>query len=567
MPPSRTESTADVGEAEPGEAQALAHEADELRRAGRFDEAVEVSLRAVGLQVGLERTLPVLARAMEANGDFSGALEIYRQAMALTPGDPAVSADRGRLALRMGKYDLAEEMLAHHVSLAPPAAEAVANLAMAQAMLGAFDRALATLKAALEAEETQPVLWLTLAQVLCFEGRHAQAIVFFEEALRFDPDSTPARAGLADALLLGVGDVQRSLDLSQAALAAAAPDEIPALTAAHARRLLSAGRLEDGWTAFAKWIEPGEAATAVEVRIAAPLWTPGMPLDGRLLLIGEDGMTEAALLAQVIPSVLADGLPVILSFDPSWASLIRRSFPEARFAPLLSREPADKRQQTADLDSPHVHGGELVAAWGPLRSMMRRYRPRIADFADAQPYLKVDVERVGFWRECLAALGPGLKVGVVCHAPAVAAGRTWEAPPLPLLKAGLSTPGVSLIGLQEQVIENELGWIRETFGLPIHEPPPELNRREFDDLAALMAAMDVVIGPPEGTTFLAAACGAQTWFLTPPRHWALLGDETFPWFPKAKVITAAAPDDWAGAMAELQEALDALAGTSARRRR
>nr|MEA2797290.1 hypothetical protein [Phenylobacterium sp.] len=539
-------------------------EADELRQAGRLDEAVQVSLRAVGLQVDLKRTLPALARAMEAQGDLTAALEVYRQVMALEPESPAISGEMGRLALRMGKYDVAEDVLTLHVRMAPPAAEAIANLALAQAMLKAFDRAHGTLKAALEMDDSQSLLWLTLAQVLCFDGRHAQAIVFFQEALLYDPASTRARDGLADALLLGAGEVERALALSEAALAGAAPDEVPALTAAHARRLLAAGRLEEGWKAFAKWIEPG-AAAAIEVKVAAPLWTPGMPLNGRLLLIGEEGVVDTILLAQVIPNIIADGSPLILAFGPRWESLARRSFPEATMVPLLNREQAGRRQQTADLDSPHVHRGELVAAWAPLRSMMQGYRARSADFADAPPYLKVDNSRVDHWREWLAALGPGLKVGVVWRAPSGDRGKTWEAPPLPLLKAGLAAPGVHLIGVQEEELQNELGWIRETFGLPIHDPPPGLHRGDLDDLAALTLAVDVVIGPPDATACLAAACGAETWFLATPRHWALLGGETYPWFPKAKVISAAAPDDWAGAMAELQEALEAFAGASVSR--
>jgi hypothetical protein len=336
------------------------------------------------------------------------------------------------------------------------------------------------------------------------------------------------------------------------------------LTAAHARRLLAAGRLEEGWEAFAKWMEPGEAA-AIETKIAAPLWTPGMPLNGRLLLIGEEGIADMILLAQVIPSVIADSAPLIFAFGPRLETLARRSFPEATVVPLLNREQAGKRQLTADLDGPHVHRGELVAAWAPLRWMMKAYRARPADFADAPPYLKVDSGRVDHWREWLSALGPGLKVGVAWRAPSGDRRKSWEAPPLPLLKAGLSVPSVHLIGIQEEELQNELGWIRETFGLQIHDPPPELRHGDLDDLAALTVAVDVVIGPPDATACLAAACGAETWFLAPPRHWALLGGETYPWFPKAKVISAASPDDWSGAMAELQEALAAFAGTSASR--
>jgi hypothetical protein len=63
-------------------------EADELRRAGRFGEAVQVSLRAVSLQVDLE---PTLARAME-RGDFHrGAREAELQAALAAFAGPSVS--------------------------------------------------------------------------------------------------------------------------------------------------------------------------------------------------------------------------------------------------------------------------------------------------------------------------------------------------------------------------------------------------------------------------------------------------------------------------------------------
>ncbi len=298
----------------------------------------------------------------------------------------------GRLALRIGKFDVAEEVLSVHVKEAPATPRAIANLGLAQAMVRGYDRAQATLTAALEAHPDAALLWLTLGQVLCFQGRHAQAIVFFGEALRFDPAMTSALDGVADALLLGAGDVEQALAASEAAVAGASAEEIVAMTAAHARRLLAAGRLSEGWTAFAQAMEPGEAA-AIEVKAAAPPWRRGMAVNGRLLLIGEQNPVEAILLAQVIPDLIADSQPLILAVEPHWRELARRSFPEATLVPLLERQRDGKRQQAADLDSAQLHNGELVAAWAPLRSMVRFHRERASDFAGAKPYLKADPER------------------------------------------------------------------------------------------------------------------------------------------------------------------------------
>jgi tetratricopeptide (TPR) repeat protein len=537
----------------------LTQDADELRRAGRLDEALQAALDAVATQINRERTLPILARILAAQEDFSGALEIYRQALALETDNPAISAEMGRLALRLGKYDLAEEVLTIHVGMAPPTPAAIADLAWAQAGRREFGRAQETLKSALQTNPGQALLWSALAQILCLDGHHAQATIFFEEALSLDIRSTPALSGLADALLLGGGDVERALSASEAALAGAATEDIPIMTDAHAGRLLAIGRLEAGWKTLAKAFEPGEAAM-VTVKIAAPRWTPGMPLDGRLLLIFPEDEVEAILLAQVVPSVIVAGAPLILAVDPRWESLARRSFPDAITVPLLSRQHDGRLEQTATLDGPHVHEGELVGAWSSLRSMMPIHRARLADFADGAPYLKVDPERVRRWRDRLAALGSGQKVGVVWRARNRA--RAWEAPPLQALEAALSVHGVQLIGLQEEAFPNEFGWLQENFGMRIHDPSPELQGCGLEDLAALTLALDAVIGPPHAATCLSAACGAETWFLTTPRPWALLGAKTFPWFPTARVLSAAAPDDWTAALDELRQALGDLVARS-----
>jgi hypothetical protein len=89
--------------------------------------------------------------------------------------------------------------------------------------------------------------------------------------------------------------------------------------------------------------------------------------------------------------------------------------------------------------------------------------------------------------------------------------------------------------------------------------PRGLDRSDLGDLGALCCALDLVVGAPDAVTHLAAACGAQTCFLVSPRHWALLGEETYPWFPKARVIASLSFDDWGPAMAALSGTLAALA--------
>src|SRR6185503_595739 len=116
-----------------------------------------------------------------------------------------------------------------------------------------------------------------------------------------------------------------------------------------------------------------------------------------------------------------------------------------------------------------------------------------------------------------------------------------------------------LIGVQAQDMHGELGWIRDTFGLAIHEPPPELRLWDLDDVAAMTIALDVVVGLPDAATIVAAASGARTWILSPPRHWMRLGTDRYPWFQQARVMAADGPGDWDRALGELNAALKDLA--------
>ncbi|MBW8815707.1 MAG: hypothetical protein JF588_20005 [Caulobacterales bacterium] len=531
MPPSPAEPSPDAGRILTDQAEALLHD-------GRFEDAVKRATRATALGGELGRTWAILARAFMGMRDPISAYGAYGQALAHAALDRSeLSREMGLLALSLGHADQAESLLAAHLAQEPAATpETVAALAQAQTAIMAYDRAHATLKAALEANPEAPGLWLALGQLLCAEGRHGQAGVFFEEALRLDPALALARDGLADARLLGAGDAPRALAAGDAALAAADDSQRAALAAHQARRRLALGQLDAGWAQLAH-------ASDVEVRAAAPAWDGQSTLRGRLLLMGEDSLTDELMLAAAVPELARSGPPLILAVDPRWEALARRSFAGVQVVPRLTRTLRGRRLAAAELDTPHLHAGELVGAWAPLRAVAG---PRLATLAAPAPYLQPNPERVGHWRERLAGLGPGLKIGAVWPVATADGAEPWEAPPLAPLAAALALPDVRVIALRPREALSDVGWI---------DPPPELQTESLDDLAAFAVTLDLVIGPPDALTYAAAACGVATWLLATPRHWARLGADTYPWLPGARVFCAAAPGDWTAALEALRAAL------------
>lgn len=538
-------------------ARILTDEAEALLADGRFEDAVKRATRATAEGGDLARTWRILAKAFAGLKDLPSAFGAYGQALATASDPTEIQRDMGLLALRLGLFDRAELLLGQHLERAAPTVETVSALARAQTKLLAFDRAHATLKAALESAPGEPRLWLALAQLLCVEGRHAQAGVFFEEALRLDPTSAAARDGLADALLVGGADVEAALAAGEAAVAAAGPEERPQVVAAQARRLLAAGRLAQGWSGFAAAAEV-DGPGAAEPRVAAPRWTGGARPPGSLLLLGEDSLVDELLLAAMVPDLLAQGLSPIVAVDPCWERLARRSLAPAQVTPRLTRTVRGRRLVAAELDSPHIHGGALIGGWTHLRALAPLCFARWPDDANARPYLRPDPDRVEHWRERLGAVGPGPKVGVAWRALVSDGAQEWETPPLAALARALSIPGLQLISLQRAPAAGELEWIADVHGLQIHPQPPEFRPEDLDDTAALACALDLVVGPPDAATIVAAASGAPTWLLSTPRHWAMLGTDGWPWFPAARTFCAAAPNDWTRAMAALAQSLAEL---------
>ncbi|MDE2277168.1 MAG: hypothetical protein KGK09_12820, partial [Burkholderiales bacterium] len=115
--------------------------------------------------------------------------------------------------------------------------------------------------------------------------------------------------------------------------------------------------------------------------------------------------------------------------------------------------------------------------------------------------------------------------------------------------------GVQWISLQRGAGEDEPR--RPGNALPVLPLPAAL--RDFDDTAALVAGLDLVIGVDTATVHLAGALGRPTWVLLPQHltdgRW-LQGRSDTPWYPGVmRLFRQPRLGDWAGAVRALDGAL------------
>lgn len=525
--------------------------------AGRHAEAATIAAQALAIDARSGLAWHITALSREAAGDYPGALEAYEAANTLSPDQPEIGKDLARLALRMGAAEAAEGLLTAYLAQRPDAVDAINNLAIAQRDQMKFDEAIATLQAAIPAHPLSAMLWNTLGSVLTLQGDAAQALVFYDEALRLEPDRPLVRynrataqqmAGIREALIT-------QFDVAIAGVGVT-PDQLASMKVARAKALLFCGELAAGWAAYDARLDPNYA-DSTDFIVDAPAGRNDMDLAGKtLLLIGEQGLGDEVMFGNDINDVIEALGPagrLILAVEPRLVPLFARAFPKAEVGPHASGRVGQRNRRGAPFLAARM--GE-VDAWAPMAQPLARFRSTLDSFTGAAPYLTPDPARVDHWRGVLKAAAGGRRtVGVGWKSLIMDAERSRYFAPFDAWAPILRAPGVRFVNLQYGDSAAEVARAAAAFEVELWTPPGIDLQQDLDDLTALCVALDLVIGPANATTNLAGAAGANLWLISTPGAWTQLGTNAYPWYPQARAFTPASLTEWPGAMDEVASAL------------
>ncbi|MDB5460367.1 MAG: Tetratricopeptide 2 repeat protein [Caulobacteraceae bacterium] len=519
-----------------------------------FEQALALASRALEREPESGLAWRVAAIAHENLGRHGAALDAYGCAFERLGQDPAVAGDIGRLALRMGLHDIAEQLLLIYLGGHPGSLDGRINLAHALREQHRYDEAIAILREAIQAHPEDAGLWTSLGVVLVQQGQSETALTFFDEALRLEPGLGRALYYRANAAA-DLGDHRRAVGDYTAALAggqlSGTDDERVRFAAALSH--LALGELEAGWEAYLARLSP-DATHPVQFQVDAEPYAfapDAAPLEGRsLLLMAEQGLGDEVMFANTTPDVaqaLGPAGRLALAVERRLVPLFARSFPAAEVVAHRT-EKADGR---AVRSAPELGAVEL---WAPMAAPARRYRRSAADFPDRARFLIADPARVEHWRALLAEK-PGRKVGILWKSLKLHGERLRQFAPFDLWRPVLQTPGVSIVNLQYGDCAAELDHAREAFGVEVWQPPGIDLKEDLDDVAALTCALGLTIGFANATINLAGACGAPVWLITPRAAWTQLGTDAYPWYPQVRCFSASTPGGWEPVMDEVAAAL------------
>jgi Tfp pilus assembly protein PilF len=434
-----------------------------------------------------------------------------------------------------GRLDDARKLYERILQANPRDPDALNLLGVVLARQGNLGKAIQVLRRAVTVHPRFPDGLSNLSKVLLESGQPEAARATCAQALAYAPADPEILNNYGNALL-ALGQHQAALASYRAALAVR-PGYPEALTN-QGQCLLALGDLTQGWQSYEhRWRLPG--LTPTQRGFSAPRWTGAQPIAGkRLLLHAEQGLGDTIQFCRYARLAADHGAEIVLQVQKPLVRLMAT-------LPGVSGVIAEGgRQPPFDLHC-------------PLISLPLAFRTDLDSIPAGVPYLRANPERTAGWRQRLAPL-PRPHIGLV-----------WAGNPR---HGNTEAAAVDLRRSMKLADFNGLGdatFVSLQKGEPAREgrkPPPGLrlvdwtaDLDDFADTAALIAALDLVIGVDTSVIHLAGAIGMPVWVLNRyDRCWRWLHGRTdTPWYPSMRLFTQPAPGDWRTVVAEVRAALAA----------
>ena len=156
-------------------------------------------------------------------------------------------------------------------------------------------------------------------------------------------------------------------------------------------------------------------------------------------------------------------------------------------------------------------------------------------------------------------MGPGLKVGLCWRSSVAGLERNRYYTSVDDWAPLFTAPGVVPVNLQYDDCRAELDHVRSTFGTDIRTMPDLDLYNDFDNMAAMMRALDVVVSVSTIMPYLAAATGQQALAVSIGRDWTLLGTDRYPWLPDLTPLIRPSSEDWSVVIGEIVRRIGVMA--------
>ncbi|WP_133646523.1 tetratricopeptide repeat protein [Paraburkholderia flava] len=572
-------------DAQPDDVGALTLAARLLRLRGRYAQAVATLEPALAVVGGFAPALVEIARSTRALGQHAVALQWFERAWAARSGSDADDTTDAWRGWPSEWVELLVQQERHQDAIAIAQAWCAADseraqpwfvLGLSQQRIGELNAAFDAYSRAMQIDPDLPMLRNNLGALHNQLNDHATGRRLVLDVLNRDPENALAWVNLSSACL-SLREPDNALLAAERACVLA-----PSYAEAHGARVSALKELQcwdDALAAAIRCVELTPHSPRVQWSVAmlqlvrgdyvnglvnhearwqgsielgrTPTFYPerrwrGEDLVGKRLFVwGEQGLGDALQFVRFVPLIAervksAGGTLVYHTFD-GLQSLFRHSLAHIGVQPIVGLN-----VDPASFDF-HIPVGSLPLMFGTTPDTLPA----------AGGYLQADPARVERWRVKLGA-SRALRVGLVWSG-SVGHQRNplRSVEPEQYAQAFGGIEGVEFYSLQVGH-GGDVMRMREQ-GLTVADPTPDLV--SFDETAALMRNLDLVITVCTSVAHLGGALGVPTWLLLDVNpHWVwMLERRDSPWYSSLKLFRQRDYRDWSPVMGELRGEVRRLA--------
>jgi tetratricopeptide (TPR) repeat protein len=508
--------------------------------------------------------------AYQQMGRHTDALAPMQRTVQLVPRDAEAHNNLGITLDALGRYEEAAASYRRALKINPTYAQAHSNLGAALHRLLRLDEAVACYRKALHHQPDYVRAHNNLGATLHDLRRLQEAEACYRKAIALDPVYLDAHRNLGitlhdmdrldeaetsyrNALQLNANDAEThsylgntlkdmgKLDDAEASHRMALHINPNLAEAKHnlSHTLLTMGKLTEAWPAYESRWETYTLKKMQRPDTTLPLWQgqPPSPND-RILIFREQGMGDQIQFVRYL-RLLAQRFPAGISLvtAPALHGLFQRAFPSVD---MLDHAPADQSRWQWQC---------------PLMSLPLAFNTQLSDIPNQVPYLIPDAAKSTLWADRISALNlptAKRKIGLVWKPGSLMKNAALRALTLQQFSPLLNLADCAFFSLQKEPDTDKAAWI--TAGKLI-DWSDEFH--SFDDTAALISQLDLVISVDTSVAHLAGALGCPVWLLN--RHaseWRWMRDrEDSPWYPTMRIFAQDKAGDWAPVIARVAAAL------------
>ncbi len=425
------------------------------------------------------------------------------------PRQPDALHLSGFIAFKRGRVEQAAELMERGLQAGAGATRQLCNLGEVYRLLGRVDDGLALVRRAAALAPTDPVPHFNAAMLYYDAQDTGQCISAARRAIALKPDMPEAHMRLGQTLLL-------------------------------------TGDYAEGWEEY-EWryriggAQPLMPAAFVARGGARPQWDGApLPPGQKLLLIADQGFGDVVMFARWLPWAMARASDVIVACSGELIDVVSRNFPGPRY---------------------HTRWDDVgaYAAYIPFSGLPRLAGVRVADIRGDAPYVTPEPVRSAAMRAWLDGAAPqgGLRVGLGWAGRPTHNNDRHRSVRLATFAPLAAIPGITFVSLQKGPAAAEIAfWPGPA---PLLDAGPKLE--SFEDTAALIGQLDLVVAVDTSINHVAGAMGKPAWVLVPfaPDWRWLAGRPDTPWYDSLTLYRQADIGDWDPVIERLGEDLLARA--------